>query len=45
MSAGEKLSPPVQQTEWTKKIMSGVKCADAAKFSLITTIGDTEASL
>lgn len=45
MSAGEKVAPPVQQTEWTKKVMGGIKRADAAKFSLITTIGDTEASL
>jgi hypothetical protein len=45
MSAGEKMTPPVQQTDWTKKVMGGVKRADAAKFRLITTIGDGEASL
>jgi hypothetical protein len=45
MSAGGKVTPPVQQTEWTKKVMGGVKRADAAKFSLIATIGDLEASL
>jgi hypothetical protein len=44
MNVGEKVEPPVQQTEWTKKVMGGVKRADAAKFRLISTIGDREAS-
>ena len=45
LSAGEKVTPPVEQTEWTKRIMGGVKRADAAKFRLVTTIGDNGASL
>lgn len=45
LTEGDKVEPPVPQTEWTKRVMGIVKEADAAKFRLITTIGDQGASL
>lgn len=41
----EKVTPPVTQTDWTKKVMGSVKRADVAKFRLITTIDDENATL